>query len=249
MNLVVLAALAAACCAVLVIPGGRGAGGDRGRHPPRRAARPDPPSGGHSPDGRPRPALVRLSAALAAVAAWWLLGGRVGPVVGVVVLLLAPAVVARLEPGSVRRRREQMVRSAPVVADVMAAALAAGTPVERALPAIARAVGGPTGLALDQVDRRLAVGHCLAQAWSPLLDEPGLGGIARCVVRSGRTGAPLSDVLEATAEELRSAARAAGMARIRSAAVRCVLPLGLCLLPAFVLLGIAPIVGGLLPTF
>ena len=43
-------------------------------------------------------------------------------------------------------------------------------------------------------------------------------------------------------------ASAAALAEVRATAVRAVLPLGLCLLPAFALLGIAPIVGGLLPS-
>ncbi len=65
--------------------------------------------------------------------------------------------------------------------------------------------------------------------------------------RSSRTGAPLAGVLAGTADDLRAEASAAALAEVRSTAVRAVLPLGLCLLPAFVLLGIAPIVGGLLP--
>jgi hypothetical protein len=88
----------------------------------------------------------------------------------------------------------------------------------------------------------------MARAWSGLSKAPGLGGVARAVARSSRTGAPLGALLTQSAGDLRTQANAAALAEVRATGVRAVLPLGLCLLPAFALLGIAPIVGGLLPS-
>ena len=79
------------------------------------------------------------------------------------------------------------------------------------------------------------------------MSAPGLGGIARAVARSSRTGAPLATLLSSAAIDLRAEASAAALVQVRAASVRCVLPLGLCLLPAFGLLGIVPVVAGLLP--
>ena len=49
------------------------------------------------------------------------------------------------------------------------------------------------------------------------------------------------------AVDLRRGARARVEARARAVGVRAALPLGLCLLPAFVLLGVVPLVAGSLP--
>ena len=191
--------------------------------------------------------LVRGAAALAALAAVVVVGGPPGVVAGALVGLGLPIVVAGLEPAVCRRRRLALVRAGPLVADLLAAALSAGVPMERALPVVARAVGGPAGALLDEVDRRCELGEPAAAAWGRLRDEPGLGGVARAVARSARTGAPLTALLADACAQLRDEAEAAALARVRATGVRAVLPLGLCLLPAFALLGIAPVVGGFLP--
>ena len=56
-----------------------------------------------------------------------------------------------------------------------------------------------------------------------------------------RAGAPVAELLRAEAFRLRRSARAAGEARAATLGVRLMLPLGLCVLPAFVLLGVAPL--------
>jgi Flp pilus assembly protein TadB len=156
--------------------------------------------------------------------------------------------IARLEPARVRRERLDLLRAAPLVAELLAAALMAGVPLDHAVPVVARAVGGPAGERLAGVHRRAELGEPVARAWEGLTLTPGLSAVARAVARSSRTGAPLAVVLTQAAEDLRSQAAAAALAEVRATAVRAVLPLGLCLLPAFALLGIAPIVGGLLPS-
>jgi Flp pilus assembly protein TadB len=153
-----------------------------------------------------------------------------------------------LEPARVRRERLDLLRTAPLVAELLAAALMAGVPLDHAVPVVARAVGGAAGERLVGVHRRAELGEPVARAWEGLTRTPGLGAVARAVARSSRTGAPLAVVLTQAAEDLRSQAAAAALAEVRATAVRAVLPLGLCLLPAFALLGIAPIVGGLLPS-
>lgn len=254
--MLILAALLAGLGVLLLVPSGprvrgaltaagslgepdcRGETGADGRHGFVR--RRDAPAG-------PSPAVTRTVAGLAGVAVWLLMGGVLGFVAGVVVAPLLAAVLSRLESARARRDRLELIRSAPLVADLFAASLAAGAPLERALPVVARAVGGAAGSALIGVHRRIELGEPPAMAWLTLTSRPGLDGIARTVARSARTGAPLSSLLSTTADDLRSAASAAALAEVRAASVRAVLPLGLCLLPAFALLGIVPIVGGLLP--
>ena len=58
---------------------------------------------------------------------------------------------------------------------------------------------------------------------------------------SARAGAPVAELLKAEAFRVRRAARADGAARAAALGVRLMLPLGVCVLPAFVLLGVAPL--------
>jgi Flp pilus assembly protein TadB len=194
------------------------------------------------------PRGARLAGALAGLAAWLLVGGSPGVVLGVLLAVLAPLGLRRFEPAAARRERLALLGSAPLVADLLAATLAAGVPVEQSLPVIARAVGGPAEGSLLLVHRRTQLGEAPESAWAVLDQRPGLGAIARSVSRSSRTGAPLAALLSAAAVDLRAEAAAVSRAEVRSTSVRAVLPLGLCLLPAFALLGIVPVVGGLLPS-
>lgn len=63
---------------------------------------------------------------------------------------------------------------------------------------------------------------------------------------SRRAGVPAAGLLRAAAEDLRDDAAAAGLAAAERLAVRLVLPLGVCVLPAFVLVGVVPVVVGVL---
>ncbi|MDM7888744.1 type II secretion system F family protein [Curtobacterium sp. RHCJP20] len=63
---------------------------------------------------------------------------------------------------------------------------------------------------------------------------------------SRRAGVPAAALLRAAAEDLRDDAAAAGLAAAERLAVRLVLPLGVCVLPAFVLVGVVPVVAGVL---
>ncbi|MFF2493279.1 type II secretion system F family protein [Agromyces sp. NPDC058064] len=61
------------------------------------------------------------------------------------------------------------------------------------------------------------------------------------VALAARAGAPVAELLRAESFRVRRAARSAGAARAAALGVRLMLPLGLCVLPAFVLLGVAPL--------
>lgn len=68
-----------------------------------------------------------------------------------------------------------------------------------------------------------------------------LGAAGPVVALAERAGAPVADLLRAEAARVRGAARAEGAARAATLGVRLMLPLGCCVLPAFVLLGVAPL--------
>jgi hypothetical protein len=67
----------------------------------------------------------------------------------------------------------------------------------------------------------------------------------RALVRASDGGAPVAAAVARLAADARAAARERDRRAARQAGVRAVLPLGLCFLPAFVLLGVVPVVVGL----
>jgi Flp pilus assembly protein TadB len=163
------------------------------------------------------------------------------------VAVAAVVVVGRLEPAAAVRRRERVVADLPVALDLLAACLTAGSPLPDATAAVARAVGGPLGTDLDAVVAVLRLGGPPAAAWSTLA-TPELAGVARTLARAAETGASLATAIAEAAREQREQAQFAAEERARGAGVYAVAPLGLCFLPAFVLVGVVPVVAGLLGT-
>jgi Flp pilus assembly protein TadB len=181
-------------------------------------------------------------AVLAGVATVVTLGGAGGVVAGVLVTVVALGVLGRLEPLERRRHREAMERQAPLVVDLVAACLASGAPLERSLDVAAAAVGPPAADTVVRAIAALRLGAEPATVWAEVAREDALAPLARAVARSQQTGAPLSSLLPRVADQARARHRARAEARIRTAAVRLTAPLGAAFLPAFVLLGVVPVV-------
>lgn len=231
MSPALLALLGAA--AVLVLAGPRRR---RGGH---RRPRPD--------DGLPArglpPALTSVgvpAVAGVATAAW--VGGVGGIATGGLVAAAVAAALTGLEPAAERRRREALARQAPLVVDLVAACLASGAPLERSIDVAAGAVGSPTADVLHRATAALRLGADPAAVWSEVATHDSLAPLARAVSRSQQTGAPLATLLPRVADQARAAHRVRVEARIRTAAVRLTAPLGVAFLPAFVLLGVVPVV-------
>jgi pilus assembly protein TadC len=186
--------------------------------------------------------LVWTAAGLGGLAAGLLIGGWPGVVAGLLAVLPVRRAVSRLEPPAVRRERQRAAADLPYLVDLVAAALRAGLPVERAVQVVAAAASGPAAERLGRVERGLALGLPPARAWSALGDLAGGARLAAAAGRSAQSGAALAAGFERVAEELR-ADRAAGVdAAASRLGVLIVLPLGLCFLPAFVLAGVLPVI-------
>lgn len=186
--------------------------------------------------------IALLGAALAGFAAGVLTGGWPGLAVGAVVVPVAWLALRRFEPAARRRERLAAAADLPIAADLLAAALRAGAPVQHAAEAVGQALGGPVGERLVGVARALADGAPAEQAWAGLADVAGAARLIRAAVRSAESGAALVGMLGRLAEDLRAARAASAEASARRLGVLVVLPLGLCFLPAFVLAGVVPVV-------
>ncbi|HEX7322401.1 MAG TPA: type II secretion system F family protein [Mycobacterium sp.] len=132
--------------------------------------------------------------------------------------------------------------------DVLALCLVGGMTIPDA--AVASAWSAPRQLA--QVLRRgadlLALGAGPATAWAPPPDGlPSLQteALLRLARRSGSSGAALAAGVAGLADQCRHDASQAATAAAERAGVLIAGPLGVCFLPAFVCLGIIPVVAGL----
>ena len=197
---------------------------------------------GHS---LPRRVLLRVVSAGVGIAVAVIIGGVPGVVGGVLVALVAPRLLVRMESRAQRRRREALQRQAPMAADLMAACLSAGATPLDSTRAVADALGDPIAAPLRRLTGALDLGADPVSAWASLAREPALGPIARAAARSAETGAPLAALLAAVADDQRDEARSRAEAMARSAGVRSVAPLAACFLPAFLLIGVVPVVASL----
>ncbi|MFE5871665.1 type II secretion system F family protein [Streptomyces roseifaciens] len=140
---------------------------------------------------------------------------------------------------------EEIERQLPLAADLMAACLAAGAGPREAAEAVGVSLGGPVGERLARAAAEVRLGGDPATAWSRLGGLPGARGLARCLERAQATGVPAVEPMSRLAGHLRARrGRAAGI-RARRAGVLATAPLGLCFLPAFLTVGVVPVVIGL----
>ncbi|HEU5156001.1 MAG TPA: type II secretion system F family protein [Streptosporangiaceae bacterium] len=193
-----------------------------------------------------RAALTRRGVAvLAAMAAAVVLGGLFGVLAGIGVGVACVRLLARLEPRAKRRRRARLAGDLPIAVDLMAACLRGGSSWLDAVETVATAMGGPLSEELHWVAAQIRLGADPVAAWLRLAEDPVLARLARAAARASDSGSALAPTLAALARDQRRAARAEASARAQVAGARAAAPLGLCFLPAFVLIGIVPAVAGI----
>jgi len=173
-----------------------------------------------------------------------------------------PRVRAGLTAAEPRRRSTASGASDPLAAassfDVLAACLRCGMAVSTAASATAPSAPAPLARMLNRAADLLALGAEPATAWTNLpsrrVGAPGLragpvdnhaDALLRLARRSASSGAALAQGVAGLADHSRHEAADAASAAAERASVLIAGPLGLCYLPAFVCLGIVPVVAGL----
>lgn len=112
------------------------------------------------------------------------------------------------------------------------------------LLAVAAGGGGPPERATELVAVELRAAHPDLAAAGAL--DADVAGIRELAAFSRRSGAPLAELARTEAAEQRARARAAARETAETLGVRLMLPLGACILPAFLLIGVVPMLVGLL---
>lgn len=188
------------------------------------------------------PLTKRTAAAGLGLAVALVVGGLIGVAVGTAIGIAASRLIPRLESADTRRRRQNRAAELPLTLDLLGVCLRAGMPLVAALETVAEALPGPFSDDLRMIAGLQRLGAAPAAAWSELTSDADLAPVGRAVARSAESGSRLAAAFDRLAADRRSALVSAGLSRARSAGVIAMAPLGLCFLPAFVCLGIVPIV-------
>lgn len=212
------------------------------------------PGPGPGPEGRfaglaRRCAVAAGAGSLVAV----VVGGVAGLVTGAMLACLLHRRLPTARSAEERRaaaEADELARQLPLTAELLAACLGSATAPSEAVAAVGRSLRAPMGPRLTAVAAELGLGAPPESCWKRLGEErPVLAPLARCLVRTSISGAPAAAALTALAREHRAAATRAARARVRRAGVLATAPLGLCFLPAFVLIGVVPVLVGLTGSF
>jgi pilus assembly protein TadC len=131
--------------------------------------------------------------------------------------------------------------------DVFAACLSAGMAVASAASATAPSAPPSLAAALGRAAELLALGADAATAWSGIRpsSDRHVEALIRLARRSAASGAALAAGVSDLADQSRQDAGDAATAAGERASVLIAGPLGLCYLPAFLCLGVVPVVMGL----
>ncbi|MFE9682654.1 type II secretion system F family protein [Streptomyces sp. NPDC006285] len=194
---------------------------------------------------RTRVAVRRWLPAVGALSACWVF---VGGATGVVVGLVAAFGLWRWQRRPVPVEEFDSARAArqlPLAADLLAACIAAGAGPVLAARAVGEALDGPVGQRLARGAAEVRLGGEPAEAWRGLAALPGAAALARLLERAGESGVPAAVPVARLASEARAERQRAATARARRAGVLITAPVGLCFLPAFIAIGVLPVVLGL----
>ena len=171
---------------------------------------------------------------------------------------LSRSAATRTRPTTERRDRraaDRLADSVPDVVDLLAVAAAAGCNVRLAIEAVAHALrdDAPAARSLERALRAATSGGMrLADAITSVpFDHPDIRGsplaadalrpVCLLLADAERYGTPLAPALERVGDQLRAERRRRAETRARRLPVRLLLPLVCCILPAFALLTVAPL--------
>jgi tight adherence protein C len=161
----------------------------------------------------------------------------VGPVVG-----LTWALPAMRQRARDRQQRERLVGEVPDLTELFRLAVGAGLTVHQAVAAVRVRAPADCAGALAEVAARVALGHRLADA----LDRLGSGDeafrpLAAALASAERYGVALGPTLDRLADDARLQRRRRAEEVARRLPVQMLFPLVLCILPAFALLTVVPL--------
>lgn len=239
---------AAILAAVLILAGGQGSG----RSQLQRIA----PSSRSSALDRALPpvpgavsASIRLFVGVAAGALWWLLvPGRLGyisPLAGLVVCWAAGRVPATPRPAEWR----QLQREMPQTLEFLAAMLSSGKPLSAAIVMVGSISPPATRAFLQERAASSEIGMTADQNWGAVSPSHPWHPVAKDIRSSCESGAALVEAMKLHAQQARERSECEALVNAKKLGVKVTMPLMICFLPAFILVGVVPTAADLLADF
>ncbi|QSZ50046.1 type II secretion system F family protein [Arthrobacter sp. D5-1] len=140
------------------------------------------------------------------------------------------------------------LRDTAMMLELVASMLDAGAGIGRALELISACASPPIKRSLRPVVAALAIGADWETAWRTHTQHaPEVVRLKDALAFAALTGAPSASILYAQAARERREQFRAAEKRAAALGVKLVVPLGLCSLPAFICLGIVPVLIAMLP--
>ena len=167
---------------------------------------------------------------------------------GVMVATVAGLFAAAATHACSAERRTPMRRGGaglPLALELISAALRSGAPFPAAAQAVVTTPGLAVGPDLARAATMLRLGADPMEAWARMASVDDVALLGAVAVRSARSGVRLADTISRQADLLRADIQTKAIRRAHRVGAVALLPLGLCYLPAFVCLGIVPMVAGL----
>jgi len=141
------------------------------------------------------------------------------------------------------------ISDVPLLLELTGAALDAGMSLSSALRVVAGVAEPRIRDGLDVVVAGLQIGASWHHAWQRVRHRAPLDQLYSALSFAALTGAPSAALLYAEAEQRRRQTHRAAEKRAGALGVKLVVPLGLCSLPAFICLGVVPVVLAMIPAF
>ncbi len=175
-----------------------------------------------------------------------LLALATGPVVGLAALVLGAWALRSRKRARTRRRARLIERGLPEVVDLLALVAGAGRPTPTALAEIASRLPEPFRQEINAITRRTTAGEPFADSISRLRHRLGdcVTPLVYAITAAEVDGVPLRPALERVADEAHRRRWVRATEAARRVPVLMLFPLVFCILPAFGLLTVVPLLVG-----
>lgn len=151
------------------------------------------------------------------------------------------------KPWNGRNEADAGIADVPLLLELLGAALDAGLAIPWALELVAGVSTARIRAGLSQVVAGLQIGASWEHSWKGVRDQGEVEQLHAALSFAALTGAPAAPLLYAEAAQRRRQAQRDAEKRAAALGVKLVVPLGLCSLPAFICLGIVPVVVAMIP--
>lgn len=166
-----------------------------------------------------------------------------GPLAGLIAASIAIGVVVRRSNAERMRRLDEIRRALPEIVGLLGVASSAGLNPHRSIQVVADVVKGPMEPLIAEAGLLARAGYTAGECLSAIAEKTELDefrSLARAFAASERQGAPLAPSLRRLGRDLSEQRRRRAEAAARKAPIRVLFPLVICILPAFVLLAVVP---------